>query len=191
MRKRLRDKNLPSCILVSSADQPTRSTWGLVSSDGRWSTFRFSSSCTGDKLRVLYMHRYSVNILDLIQRRFSYGHYGQPESNMPDLTSCIWFSSILPRKPGSYCAKPAPILSGWPDQLLAKCIWFGSKLVFMNQRAWFWHNATSLLPVSHFQTRMHSSTDDPDHRVQNQPRPDFVLAGCVWFGPNGFCLEAS
>ena len=28
----------------------------------------------------------------------------------------------------------------------------------------------------HFQTQLHSSTDDPDHIVQNQPRSDLVLA---------------
>ena len=54
----------------------------------RWQVIHiqiFQQLQTVDKLRVLYVHRYPVNMLDSIQRCFSYGHYGQPESNMPDL----------------------------------------------------------------------------------------------------------
>ena len=36
----------------------------------------------------------------------------------------------------------------------------------------FWQDATGQLPVSHFQTRFHSSTDVPDNTVQNQPGSD-------------------
>ena len=57
-----------------------------------------------------------------------------------------------------------------------------------NHRAWFWQNATGLLPVSHFQTLLQSSTD---HNVQNQLGSDLVLAHCVRFWPNGSGLEAS
>ena len=55
----------------------------------------------------------------------------------------------------------------------------------------FWQEATGPLPVSHFQTRFHSSTDVPDNTVQNQPRSDLVLAECVRFWPNHSGLEAS
>ena len=42
----------------------------------------------------------------------------------------------------------------------------------------FWQKATNLLLVSRFRTRLHSSTDSPDHIVQNQHRSDWVLADC-------------
>ena len=48
-------------------------------------------------------------------------------------------------------------------------------------RTSFWHEATSSLPVSHFQTQLHSSTDGPDHVVQNQPR--LIL---FWLSASGF-----
>ena len=55
----------------------------------------------------------------------------------------------------------------------------------------FWQDGTNLLPVSHFQTWLHSSTDVPDHTVQNQPRSDLILAGCIRFLPNWSGPEAS
>ena len=55
----------------------------------------------------------------------------------------------------------------------------------------FWQNATGQLPVSHFKTRFHCSTDVPDNIVQNQPGSSLVLADCVMFGPNGSGPEAS
>ena len=45
--------------------------------------------------------------------------------------------------------------------------------------AGFWQDATRPLPVSHFQTRFHSSADVPDKTLQNQPGSDLVLADCV------------
>ena len=48
-------------------------------------------------------------------------------------------------------------------------------------RPGFWQDAAGPLPVSHFQTRFHSSRDVPDHTVQNQPWSDLVLADCVRF----------
>ena len=39
----------------------------------------------------------------------------------------------------------------------------------------FWQDATGLLPIFHFQTWFHSSTDIPDNTVQNQPGSDLVL----------------
>ena len=58
-------------------------------------------------------------------------------------------------------------------------------------RPGFWQDATGLLLVSHFQTRLPSSTDVPDNIVQNQPGSDLVLADCVRFWPNGSGPEAS
>ena len=55
----------------------------------------------------------------------------------------------------------------------------------------FWQNATSLLPVSHFQTRLCSSTNSLDRILQNQAGSDLVLADCVRFWLNRSGLEAS
>ena len=55
----------------------------------------------------------------------------------------------------------------------------------------FWQDATSPLPVSHFQTWFRSSTDVLDNTVQNQPRSNLVLVDCVRFWPNRSSLEAS
>ena len=48
-------------------------------------------------------------------------------------------------------------------------------------RAQFWQNATGPLPVSYFQTWLHSSTDGPDQIVQSQPGSDLVLVDRVRF----------
>ena len=55
----------------------------------------------------------------------------------------------------------------------------------------FWQSATGPLPVCHFQTQLQSSTDVPDHIVQNQPGSDLVLSDCARFWPNGSGPEAS
>ena len=55
----------------------------------------------------------------------------------------------------------------------------------------FWQDATRLLLVSHFQTRLRSSTDVPDNIIQKQPGSDLVLADCVRFWPNGSGPEES
>ena len=55
----------------------------------------------------------------------------------------------------------------------------------------FWQDATSPLPVFHFQTQLQSSTDVPGDTMQNQPRSDLVLADCVRFWPNRSGPEAS
>ena len=103
---------------------------------------------------------------------------------MWDLTSRNWFGSIHPRRTRSSCAKPAQIPSGWPGQVLAQRIQSGSKLMCKNHQAQFWQNTKGPLPISHFQTRLCSSTDSPDHTVQNQPRSNLVLADCVRVWPN-------
>ena len=46
-----------------------------------------------------------------------------------------------------------------------------------------WQDATGLLPVFHSQTQLHSSTDVPDHIMQNQPGSDLILAGRIKFWP--------
>ena len=104
-------------------------------------------------------------------------------------------SSSVPffqRRPGSFCAKPAWIQSGWPGQTRrAKSIWSKNKLVCKNHLAWFWQNVTSLLPVSHLQAGWCFFTDILDHFEKNQPGSDLVLADSVGFCPNGSGLEAS
>ena len=47
-----------------------------------------------------------------------------------------------------------------------------------------------LLPVSHFQTQLYSSTDNPDYTVQSQHGSDLVRTDCVRFRPNGSSPEA-
>ena len=103
-----------------------------------------------------------VNMLDLTWKHFGYGQLWPACSQNPaglymlDLTSCIQFGSVLAsnlvpffqRRPRSYRAKLAHIWSGWPGQVLAKCISSESKPVCKNHKAWFWQNAISLLPVS-------------------------------------------
>ena len=73
-----------------------------------------------------------------------------------------------------------PNASGLEASWCAGIIWPG-----------FWQDATSLLPVSHFQTQFHSSTDIPDNIVQNQLWSSLVLVDCVRFWPNGSSPEAS
>ena len=46
-----------------------------------------------------------------------------------------------------------------------------------------WQDTTGLLPVFHSQTQLHSSTDVPDHIMQNQPGSDLILAGRIKFWP--------
>ena len=55
-------------------------------------------------------------------------------------------------------------------------------------RPGFWQDATVLLLVSHFLTRLCSSTDVLD-TIQNQLGADLVLVDCARLGPNGFGLE--
>ena len=90
---------------------------------------------------------YLVNMLDPIQKRYSYGQYagriGQDHIcwiQLPASNSDPFFQ----RRLGSYCAILAWIQSGWPGQVWAKCIWSG------NHQARFWQYVTSLHPVSHF-----------------------------------------
>ena len=110
---------------------------------------------------------------------------------MPDPTSHIHLGSIFPKKAWIILCKTWiwdldrlvrvwPYASGLEASWCTGIIWPG-----------FWQNATSPLPVSHFQTWFCSSTDIPDNIVQTQPRSNLVLADCVRFWPNGSGPEVS
>ena len=84
---------------------------------------------------------------------------------------------IVQNRPGSDLdglVRVWPNTSGLEANRCAGIIWPG-----------FRQNATGPLQVSRFQIRLHSSTDVPDHIVQNQLGSDVVLADCVRFSPNG------
>ena len=154
-------------------------------------------------LKVLYLLsldtafswcRFPVNMQDLIGSVLvmsSSGHYSQhaARSHLPESDSVPFFQT----RPGSFCAKLAQIQSEWPGQVLAKHVGSRSKLAWCAGiiRAQFWQNATGPLPVSYFQTWLHSSTDGPDQIVQNQPRSDLVLVDHVRFWPNGSGVQES
>ena len=95
------------------------------------------------------------------------------------------------KKAWTILCKPTRVRSGWPGQ-----VWVNASGPEASQCAriiepGYWKNATSPLPVSHFQTRLYPSTDGPDPIMQNQPGSDSVLADCVRFWPNGSGPEAS
>ena len=111
---------------------------------------------------------------------------------MPDLTSHIWFRSNISKEGLDHIVQkwPRPDLDGlvrfWPNASgpeASQC----AKII----RPCFWENATSPLPVSHFQTRLHSSTNSLDHIVQSQAGSDLVLADCVRCWPNRSNPEAN
>ena len=82
------------------------------------------------------------------------------------------------RRPGSYRTKRPGSDHGWPGIVTAKRIWSRSKPVCKKYRARLLQNATSPIPVSHFQTRLSSSTDGRDLILRNQSGSDLVLADC-------------
>ena len=107
-------------------------------------------------------------------------------------TSCIRFSSIFSNKGMDHTLQnwPGSDLDGlvrvWPNasgQVASRC----AGII----EPGFWQDAPNPLPVSHFQARLHPSTDVPGTIVQNQPGSNLVLADCVRFWPNRFSLEAS
>ena len=73
-----------------------------------------------------------------------------------------------------------PSASGLEPSWCAGIIWPG-----------FLQVATSLLPVSDFQTWFCFYTNAPDNIVQNQPGSNLVLADCVRFRPSRSGPEAS
>ena len=60
-----------------------------------------------------------------------------------------------------------------------KRIWSRSKPVCKNHRVRFWQNATGPLPVSHFQTRLRSTTDGLDHNYCAKPARIRLGSGCL------------
>ena len=126
---------------------------------------------------------------------------------MPDpIQKCFcWWSASMPDLIQFWISKESldhTVWSGWPGQFWAKHILCRSKPVCKNHQARFWQNATGPLPLSHFHTRLHCSTDSLNHIVQkpthshlhtqlhcstdilnhivqNQPRSNLVLADSV------------
>ena len=74
----------------------------------------------------------------------------------------------------------------WPNSSGLKASWCAGII-----RPGFWQDATGLLLVSHFQTRLRCFTNVLDNTTPNQPESDSVLADCVRFWPNGSGPEAS
>ena len=120
----------------------------------------------------------------------SCGHYGQCSQNraglcMSDPTFRIRFVSVLPKIARIILCKtdPGPIWMAWSGSGRTDLVCRNpvSKPVCRNYGARFRQNSTGPLPVSHFQTGLRSSTEGPDHTVQNQPGSDLVLADCVRF----------
>ena len=139
--------------------------------------------------------------------------------NMPDLNQkCFGFCQLRPMwslnwaglymldptsriQVGSFFSKEGPdhIVRNWSRPDLDGLVRFGANASGL-EASWsaritgpsFWQNVTSLLPVSHFQIQLCSSTGVPDCIAQNQPWSDWVLADCVRFGPIiGFWLTMS
>ena len=73
-------------------------------------------------------------------------------------------SHIVQNRPGSDLEG---LVRVWPNSSGLK-----ASPVCGNRRPGFWQDATGLLPVSHFQTRLRSSTDVPDNIMQNKPGSD-------------------
>ena len=89
----------------------------------------------------------------------------------------------MPNRPGSDLDG---LVRVWPNVSGLEASWCAGII-----QPSFWKDTTSPLPVSHFQTQFHSSTDILDDIVQNQPGSDLVLADCVSFWLNGSGPEAS
>ena len=143
--------------------------------------------------RCIFHSHSPVNMPDRIRKRFGYGQLwplrpaccqNRAGSYMPDQTSRIRLGSVLPKKPGSYCAnRPGS------DQIWMAWSGFGQTDLVRKQA----DVQESSGPVSgrtqpaRHQSptfRLGSSTAGPDYIVQNQPGSDFIMADCVRFWPN-------
>ena len=126
---------------------------------------------------------------DPIRKRFGYGGQLRPAcsqnragSYMPDPASfSVRFSKegmghTMQNRPGSDLDGLARVWLNSSDQEASWCAGMS--------RSGFHQVTTSPLSVSHFWTRLLSSTDVMDNTVQNQPRSDLVLADCARFWPN-------
>ena len=133
---------------------------------------------------------------DPIRKRFGYGGQLRPAcsqnragSYLPDPASfSVRFSKegmghTMQNRPGSDLDGLARV---WLHSSGLKASWCAGII-----GPGFWQDATGLLLVSHFQTRLHSSTDVLDNIIQNQPGADLVLVYCARFWPNGSGPEVS
>ena len=138
-----------------------------------------------------------VNMPDPIQKHFDYGHYGQrtariglivyARSNFPHPFQFSFFNEgmghTVQNRPGSSLGGLARV---WLHSYGLKASWCAG-IIWSS----FWQETTGLLLVSHFPTRLHSSTDVLDNIIQNQPRVNLVLADCARFWPNRSSIEVS
>ena len=92
-----------------------------------------------------------------------YGHYGQRAAWIR-LDCICWIRHPASNSVAFFQRRP-----GWPGQVSAKRIWSGSQPACKNVHARFWQNTTGPLPVSPFQTWLHSSTDGLDHNYCAKP----------------------
>ena len=128
-----------------------------------------------------------VNLLDLIHKHFGYSQFwsSQPARNqnwagscMPDLTAHIRFISILLKKAWIILCEIGldPNWMAWSGFGQTHLVQMQSGVIESSGPVLAEHN--SQLPVYHFQTWLHFSTDSLDHIVQNQPGSNLVLADC-------------
>ena len=108
-----------------------------------------------------------VNMLDLIQKHFGssllwplwlISSRNWAGFCMPDPTSHTRFSSVLPKKAQIIVCEMAWIWSGWPGQVLAKCIWSRCKQVWQNHWAPLLaecNQPATSLPLSHLLAFFH------------------------------------
>ena len=111
---------------------------------------------------------------------------------MQNPTSRIRFSSVFQRRPGSYCAKPARIRSGWLCQVWAKCIRSGSKPVSRNHRASFLagrNRPGTSFPLSDSVAFVHRQAWIILCKTSPDPTGLWPTVSCFW--PNGSNPKAS
>ena len=118
-----------------------------------------------------------VNLPDLIRKHFGKQKWAGSYTPDPTFPHPIWFH-FFQRRHGSCYAKLRSDLNGlvmdWPiTHGLEACRCAGIT------GPSFWQEASGPLPVFHCQTRLCSSTDVPNHIVQNRPGSDLVLTDCV------------
>ena len=132
----------------------------------------------------------------------SYGHYGQRAARIgPDRVCLVRLPASVSnlyfqRRHGSYCTvtKPTRIRSGWPCQGLAKWIWFRSKSVCRNHRAWFWGERNRPATSFSISGSVASIHRRPGWYCEKPARIRFssgwlcqVLAKRIWFGSKPVC----
>ena len=132
---------------------------------------------------------FPVNMPDPNRKRFGHGQLwpllpawspNRAGLYMPDLISLFRFGSVFvcffsPKKAQTLLCKTYPdliwmALSGFSQTHRVR------KQAGVQESSGLVSGRTS--PISHFQTRMRSSTDGPHHLVQNHPGSDLLLADC-------------